>query len=61
MSTEVLAWERQSRGRGEQFLAVLARRPGVVRENPQGRRQEEYLQRALDDVAKNFAGTLMQP
>ncbi len=41
-----------------QFLAVLARRPGVVREDPQGRRQEEYLQRALDDIATNFAGPL---
>ena len=41
-----------------QFLAVLAARPGIVREDPQGRRQEEYLQRALDYVAMDFAGPL---
>jgi AraC-like DNA-binding protein len=41
-----------------QFLAVLAVRPGIVREDPQGTRQEEYLQRALDYVAMNYAGPL---
>jgi AraC-like DNA-binding protein len=41
-----------------EFLAVLARRPGIVREDPRERRQEEYLRRALDDVAMNFAGPL---
>ena len=41
-----------------QFLAVLSTRPGIVREDPQGRRQEEYLQRALDYVAMNYAGPL---